>query len=137
MINKQQILDRINEDWGQKSQAIICAEILDYLLQITPNIFPHITYGSLRKVLSGNHGDIELLTAVQYLCGERVHLLEAKFELIDDDNYIDIPNSDLNHARATGQLVNPETGELISKFEEKVYIYFQPSSLVKKISYQR
>lgn len=135
MISRQEILDRITEDWGQKPQSTICARILDYLLRIETNLSLHITYGSLRKVISGNYDNRELLTAVQYLCGERVHLLEAKFELIDDDEYVDIPNSELNHARATGQLVHPETGELISNFEEKVYIYFQPSSLVENISH--
>lgn len=135
MISRQEILDRINEDWGQKTQSTICVSILDYLLRIETNLSLHITYGSLRKVISGNYDNRELLTAVQYLCGERVHLLEAKFELIDDDEYVDIPNSELNHARATGQLVHPETGELISNFEEKVYIYFQPSSLVENISH--
>ncbi len=133
MISKKEVLGQIYEDWGQKPQSSICAEILDYLLRIDTNRSLHITYGSLRKVINGNYGDSELLTAVQYLCGERTHLLEAKFELIDNNDYIDIPNSDLNHARATGQLVHPESGELISNFEEKVYIYFQPSPLVKNI----
>jgi hypothetical protein len=133
VISKKEVLGQIYEDWGQKPQSSICAEILDYLLRIDTNRSLHITYGSLRKVINGNYGDSELLTAVQYLCGERTHLLEAKFELIDNNDYIDIPNSDLNHARATGQLVHPESGELISNFEEKVYIYFQPSPLVKNI----
>ncbi|NJN92427.1 MAG: hypothetical protein HC878_20055 [Leptolyngbyaceae cyanobacterium SL_5_14] len=133
MVSKKEVLGQIYEDWGQKPQSNICAEILDYLLRIDTNRALHITYGSLRKVINGNYGDSELLTAVQYLCGERTHLLEAKFELIDNNDYIDIPNSDLNHARATGQLIHPESGELISNFEEKVYIYFQPSPLVKNI----
>jgi len=133
VVSKKEILGQIYEDWGQKPQSNICAEILDYLLRIDTNRSLHITYGSLRKVINENYGDSELLTAVQYLCGERTHLLEAKFELIDNNDYIDIPNSDLNHARATGQLVHPESGELISNFEEKVYIYFQPSPLVKSI----
>jgi len=133
VIAKQKILDQIYDDWGQKPQSNICAEILNYLLLIDIDHPLHITYGSLRKVINGNYGDSELLTAVQYLCGEGTHLLEAKFELIDNNDCIDIPNSDLNHARATGQLVHPESGELISNFEERVYIYFQPSPLVKNI----
>lgn len=135
MISKQEILRKIHEDWGQKPQSNLCAEILEYLLRIDTNSPLHITYGSLRKVVRENYSDGELLTSVQYLCGDRTHLLEAKFELIDNNDYIDIPNSDLNHARATGQLVHSETGEIISNFEEKVYIYFQPSPLVKNISH--
>jgi hypothetical protein len=134
VISKQGILEQIYEDWGQKPQSQICATILDYLLHIGDKPSLHITYGSLRKLLGVTYKDSEILMAVQYLCGDRTHLLEAKFELIDNDNYIDIPNSELKLARATGQLVHPESGELISNFEEKVYIYFQPSSLVKNIA---
>jgi hypothetical protein len=131
--SKQGIIERIYEDWGQKPQSKICAEILDYLLHVEASHPLHITYGSLRKVVGTNYGDNELLTAVQYLCGERIHLLDAKFELIDSDNCINISNSELNFARETGQLIHPENGELIRNYEEKVYIYFQPSSLVKRI----
>jgi hypothetical protein len=132
-MSKQGIINQIYEDWGQKPQSEICVAILNYLLGVQINHSLHLTYGSIRKVLGTHYEDTALLTAVQYLCGERTHLLEAKFELIDHDSYIDISNSELNLARKTGQLVHPENGELIDDFEGKVYIYFQPSSLVKSI----
>ena len=48
-------------------------------------------------------------------------------------HFFDISNSELKEARETGELVHPETGELIKDYEEKVYIYFQPSSIVRSL----
>jgi hypothetical protein len=133
-MNKQVIIEQIKNDWGSNPQSLICLKILNYLLQISNNSSFHITYGSLKRVAEIACNEKELLTAIQYLCGERTHLLEARFELVDKDDYFDISNSELKTARETGKLIHPENGEIVSDFEDKVVMYFQPSSLVKSIS---
>ncbi len=133
-MHKQVIMQQINDDWGSKPQSLICIKILDYLLRIRSNNSFHITYGSLQRAIEVAYEERELLKAIQYLCGERTHLLEARFELIDNDDYFDISNSELTNARQTGQLIHPENGEIVSDFEDKVVMYFQPSSLVQSIS---
>jgi hypothetical protein len=132
-MSRQRIIDQIHEDWGTKPQSKICVAILEYLLRINNSSF-HITFGSLKKAVGIVLDDKDLLMAVQYLCGDRIHLLEAKFELIDNENSVDISNSELKIALATGKLVHPENGELVSDFKDKVVMYFQPSSLVTSIS---
>jgi hypothetical protein len=133
-MSRQRIIEQIHEDWGTKPQSKICVAILEYLLRINNNGSFHITYGSLRKAVGMVFDDKDLLMAVQYLCGDKIHLLETRFELIDNESSIDISNSELKIARVTGKLVNPENGELVSDFEDKVVVYFQPSSLVTNIS---
>jgi hypothetical protein len=133
VISKQALLDQIYEDWGSKPQSKICVEILEYLLRSSQA--SHITYGSLRKVIGKLYNDNELLMAVQYLCGDKTKLFEVKFELLDyDDNYIEVSNAEIDYANETGKLVHPESGEYISDFEDKVYMYFQPSLIVKNIA---
>ena len=134
VVSKQKILEQIYQDWQQKPQSQICIAILDYLVRSNFKHLSHITYGSLRKIVEKAYDDQEILIAIQYLCGDRTPLLEAKFELIDNSNYYDISNSELNEARETGQLLHPETGELIDDFEDKVFMYFQPNSLVKSLT---
>ncbi|MEO1187036.1 MAG: hypothetical protein AAFX46_21220 [Cyanobacteria bacterium J06636_27] len=134
MISKQQIVEQIHQDWLQKPQSKICVAILDYLIRNNFQNLSHITYGSLRKVVGTVYDNQDLLAAIQYLCGERTHLLEAKFELIENDNYFDISDEEMIEARETGQLLHPETGKLIRNFEDKVFIYFQPSSVVKNLA---
>jgi hypothetical protein len=135
VVSEQEIRKQIYEDWSQKPQSQICLAIFDYLLKNNHKSLSHITYGSLRKIAGVSNDDQNILMAIQYLCGDKTHLLEAKFELIDDEeNYFDISNSELNKAHKTGQLLHPQTGELISNFKEKVFMYFQPSSLIKSLS---
>ena len=133
MISRETIVEQIIEDWSEKTQSEICIAILDYLLRNQFSSLLYITYGSLRIVVGEKYKDTDLLEAIQYLCGDRTKLLKAKFEIIEDDNHIDIENSELKEAYETGQLLHPETGELISDFESKVSMYFQPSLLVKKL----
>ena len=135
MMSKQEIIEAIHQDWGDLPQSKICISILDYLLNTSESIYSYITYGSLRKIVGNEYDDSTILITVQYLCGERTNLLNANFEIIDDnENHFDITHDDLNLARKTGQLFHPDNGELIHDFEEKVYIYFQPSQIVKNIT---
>jgi hypothetical protein len=130
--------EKITADWGSKPQSKICMAILDYLLNSNTNDSAHITYNllqeSVKKSEQAASEDRDLWIAIQYLCGERVHLLDAKFELVDNGVSFPISSSLLNDARKTGKLAHPKNSKLISDFEDKVFIYFQPSSLVQKAS---
>jgi len=117
----------IREDWGKEPQSEICISILDYLSSRLANPPRHITNALLQQIAGSRYSSAEILIAVQYVCGDRVHLLEPRFELIEDDQAYDIAKSELRLAHKTGQLVHPETGELIDNFEDKVFIYFEPS----------
>jgi hypothetical protein len=133
MVRAQQIIEQIKEDWDSKPQAKICMDILDYLLRVPIQNLLHISYGSLKTVISQRVEEADLLMAIQYLSGERTPILEVKFEFIEDDEIYCLPNSEIKLARETGQLVHPETGELIDDFEDKTYMYFEPSQLAKEI----
>jgi hypothetical protein len=141
VIQKHQRIEieaKISEDWGSKPQSRICVAILDYLLDSNTTASAHITYGflqeSVKKSEQAASEDKDLWIAVQYLCGDRVHLLDARFELVDNGISFPVSNSLLNDARKTGKLAHPKNSKLISDFEDKVFIYFQPSSLVQNIS---
>jgi hypothetical protein len=134
MISRQQIIEQIKQDWGDQPQSEICSSIFKYLLNLKNQNYFHITYGSLRSVVGGNYEDCIMLICIQYLCGERTHLLNTNFELVDDDeNRFEITDTELKIAQSTGQFIHPETGELINNFENQICIYFQPSQLVKNI----
>lgn len=133
--NKELIINQIYEDWGNNPQSQICISLLNYLLGIPTDRQCHITFGSLKIVIDKNHTDVELLKAVQYLCGDRTKLLEINFELIEDEeNIFPLSKSEVKIAQKTGELIHPETGQIINNFEEKVFMYFEPSTLVKNIS---
>jgi hypothetical protein len=137
-LKRLQITEKIIEDWGTKPQSRICTAILDYLLNKNIANLSHITYGflqeSVKKLEKAASEDRDLWLAIQYLCGDRVHLLDARFELVENGISFPISNSSLNDARKIGKLAHPKNSKLISDFEDKVFIYFQPSSIVQNTS---
>jgi hypothetical protein len=130
--SKQWIIEQIYEDWGESPQSEICIAVLNYLLSVPVHTLQHITYGSLRIVVGSQYSNQDMLKAIQYLCGDCINLLEAKFELIENDNDIfELSNDEVSLAKETGKLFHPETGELVSNFKEKVFMYFKPTSIVQ------
>ncbi|MBD2167325.1 hypothetical protein H6G04_23320 [Calothrix membranacea FACHB-236] len=132
-ISKELIIKQIYEDWGDSLQSEICVKLLDYLTQLPIDKQYHITFGSLKMVIGNKYTNIDLLKSVQYLCGDRTKLLDINFELLEDEVFFKLSNSDVIDAKKTGELVHPETGDIVDDFEEKVFMYFVPSSLIKKL----
>lgn len=136
--SEEDIISIVNQDWcessnNQSSVLEICLSIIEYLKKIDFSKVSYISYGDLREQLKDNEKNQSLLQAIQYLLGDRIHLLDMKFELItEDDESIEISKQELSHARAVGTLIHPDTGEAICNFEEKVFIYFQPSLIAKQ-----
>lgn len=93
-----------------------------------------MTYGGIRQIVGNSYSDAEILSSVQYLCGERVHLLDVGFELIEEDNYIPIESDEMRVAQKTGKLLHPETGQLLENYEDHVFLYFSSSEFSKQIN---
>lgn len=127
------IIDLIRNDLGNGSLCQIGLRILEYLTSVPVTSLEHISYGSLKKVVGGPFEDIEILQTIQYFCGDRVHLLSSKFEFIENDDISPISDLEVLEARKTGIFIHPKTGEPIDNFEDKVFIYFQPTDLVKSL----
>lgn len=134
MFTKEKIVEQIEYDWSGNVQSEICLTIFDYLINNNPQSLSYITYGSLKKVIGKDYNLESFLKAIQYLCGDRTHLLDLKFELVDGEESYPISDYEYNEAQKTGELVHPETGKLVRRFEDKVYMFFQPSSVVKTLA---
>lgn len=132
-LSKELIMTQIYEDWGDSPQSEICVALLNYLIHLSIDKQYHITFGSLKIVIGNKYTNVDLLKAVQYLCGDRIKLLDINFELLEDEEFFPLSKSDVSDAKKTGELVHPQTGEIVEDFEEKVFMYFVPSSLIKNI----
>lgn len=126
-------IDIIIDDFGDTSTSDICIDIIRYMSESPVDKLSHIAYGSIKTVLSQDYSDDDILKAIQYLCGDRVHLFDAGFEFIDGDDVFHLSPSDVKMARTEGKLVHPRDGELLSDFGHNVFIFFQPSSLAKRL----
>jgi len=132
-VSKESIVAQIYEDWGEKPQSQICIVLLNYLTHLPKGKHYHITFGSLKVVIGNSYTNTDLLKAIQYLCGDRTRLLDTNFELLEDERAVPLSHSDIEIAQATGELIHPKTGYTVKNFEEKVSLYFVPSSLTENI----
>lgn len=133
MVSKQSLIDTVLSDLGDTSKSKICMTIIDYVSAPSNKKISHITYGSLRKVVGDAISAPDLLGAVQYLCGDRVNLLESRFELIQGSDIVDIPKQYIQSAQSDGILINPETGETVENYKKYIFIYFVPTQLSSQI----
>jgi len=133
-VSNQSLIDTIIEDWGNEPQSQICISIVSYLHRRLENPPSHITYGILRRIIGNNYNESDFLLAIQYLCGARVKLLKPRFELIEDEEVFELSNDEVKLAQETGLLIHPETGEQIKSFDSKVFMYFEPESLVELVA---
>lgn len=132
---KNQVISYFAEDWGASSpQFSVCEKIFNYLLSRPLNQLKHLTHGSLKIAIGEYRSDIDFLKAIQYLCGDRVHVLSIHFELMENNDYFQLDYDDIRDAQDTGRLVHPETGEYVDNFEEKVLMYFTPGSKIYEVT---
>lgn len=112
-----------------------CLAILDFLSNVDPGVIQRLTFGQLMKT-AGVAEPADILPAVQYLTGARLHLLEPKFEFVDalTDFVEEIPLEVVAQARAESMFIHPERGEPVENFEESLFMFFVPSERAKSLS---
>lgn len=131
--NEHDVINRIVDDLKDTLVAQVCIAILKYMLDFPVTRLRHMTYGSVKNAIGNSYTDMDILKAIQYLCGERVHLLESGFEFIDDDKIFPLSISDVKHTQTEQHLIHPVSGEPINDFEDKIIMFFEPSLLAKQI----
>jgi hypothetical protein len=135
MVNSRKMyLSRINEDWGERPESRICSEILEYLTKDSSKDVSHLTYVRLSQISNFGQVDAALLRSIQYLCGDRVPLLESKFELIENNNHYQVSTSEIVEAEAVNYLIHPITGEAIDNYKDKVFVYYSPAKSCAEIT---
>ncbi|MDB9524770.1 hypothetical protein PN498_02120 [Oscillatoria sp. CS-180] len=133
MTSKRTLLETIRDDWGENIQSHICMEIVDYIFSVPCDQLAYLTYGTFRNVTQNKYSNQELLSAIQYLYGDVMKVLEVKFEYIEDGEDYPLDKEELAKAEETGYLVHPETGKEIEDFRDKVFIYFDAQNFRQEL----
>ncbi|WP_374483096.1 hypothetical protein [Zoogloea sp.] len=108
--------------------ARVCGSIIRFICSQPRPDRLHLTFSLLKDTTKPN-SDRALMLAVQYLCGANAQVLEMNFEFVDEDGeYHPISSSEIAEARKSHVLGHPVTGELLSDFEDRVLVYFKPTT---------
>jgi len=132
-ITRQEIINKIYDDLGDCIPYRISLKILDYLTDNRAGNLCHITYGSLIKVVGNDYSGEQVIETIMYLCGDSTPILDINFEFIENDDVYSISKSEVNAARKDKIFVHPKTGNTIINYEDYLYMYFTPSSLIISI----
>lgn len=119
------VLNIIAEDFEGADDQQTFARLAEYIFTHKSDL-QHLTYSFIAKV-AGTKKPEKILQITQYLLGERVKLLEIKFELIIENDIFQLDDETIYHAETTGNLIHPETGYPVENYDRFVYPYFVPS----------
>jgi hypothetical protein len=119
----------LEKRWKDDPVVRLCIAILDYMAALPADQLRMLTFRALISAVGKERLDDELMRAMTILVSSRIAALDARALLVDDDqSEHELNPQELAEARATGRLVHPETGELVSEFESKVIPFFVPSA---------
>jgi len=128
-MSAKEIKAELETRWRDDPIVRLCVAIVDYLASLPAEQLQMITFRTLSSGVGKDHIDDELMRALTILVSSRVAALDAHALFVDEDQLEhELTPEELAQARATGRLVHPETGELVSEFESKVIPFFVPSA---------
>ena len=128
-MSAKEIKDELVKRWHDDPAAGLCVAIIDYMLSLPRHELRMLTFQTLSAAAKKDSMDDDFMRALTILVSSRFAALEAHALLVDDDrSEHELTSRELAEARATGHLVHPDTGELVSHFEFKVIPFFVPSA---------
>lgn len=128
-MNLADALSTISEDVISSGEQLAYSRLVEYVYAHHKKI-KHLSYTKISQVMQVDRPDV-LLRAAQYFSGERVKLLQMKFELIFENSICLLDNEAVYSAEETGKLIHPETGDPVPDYEQHVFPFFVPSCEVE------
>lgn len=114
--------------WQDDPIVPLCVRIIDFISSLPPDQLQMLTFRTFLEALGKDRIDDDIMRALTILVSSRVAALDARGLLVDDDlTEHELSARELAEARASGELLHPETGEIVPEFENRVIPFFVPS----------
>lgn len=122
------IQDWISETWGKEPQARFCTAIISFACKTPSEQLAVLTYRDFADACDTSEVNSELVEAVSFLSGAKIHAFDAGFFFVDeDDEEHEIGKKVMMKALETGEFFHPNTGERVENFENYIYPFFSAS----------
>jgi hypothetical protein len=123
-----EIKAELDSRWRDDPIVRVCNEIVDYIASRPADQLQMISLGAISKAADKEKIDNELLRAIAILVSSHVAALDARGMLVDEnENEHELDSNTLAEAIATGRLVHPQTGAILTEFKSKVFPFFVPA----------
>ncbi|KGK02586.1 hypothetical protein [Pseudoalteromonas sp. ND6B] len=125
MMNYQKLVKIANDDWESVPKlAYACERFIDAIKENNPSALHHMTFSTIKDLIDLDLNSTEVVRVTQYLCGEKLQLLEAGFEYITDEESFILDEDNCYYAFSENAIAHPETGNLISDVKKDIYMFF-------------
>lgn len=136
----QGIRKSLLEYWSvgvSESEVTAYTRILDHILTEPCSNLEHLAFSSFVRIVNDSDVSREVLLKLVFHLINVAHLLDLKYEYIDDDEAcFPLSNENIRSAKLLGYLLHPETGEEIYDYSENVFMYFVPAQKLRDIKEQ-
>lgn len=126
MLTSTELLERLERTFGRGSERLAAEKLLEFLTRYDKTT--HVSLQLMRQLTPGATSggkDVEILRALQFLAGDGISFLEAKFEILDaDDHPHELDTQVVRDALA--HKVNPLTGDDDPEIAAKIIMFFSP-----------
>lgn len=124
-MNYLKLVEIAKSDWESSPElAIACEKFIVAAHKTKPSKLQHMTFSGIRDLISMDLNPDDIVRITQYLCGERVNLLEAGFEYISDDEEFILDKDNCHYAFSENAIAHPITGRIIHNVKKDVYMFF-------------
>ena len=121
----KEIMAEFKELAQKVPNAKLCLEIIDYLRSEKQKDLEFITYRSLQIAIGNDVRQEDLIAAVNLLSTHRNALLNPHMMFVEvDGDEFEISADEYQTALNDGFLVHPETGDLVSDFNNRLFPFF-------------
>lgn len=129
-------LERIRKEvakiWDHSPEATTCFLLLEYLEKVPVSQLQFLTFKTLISAAGRDEVDHELIAAINILTSSKLGLLEAHALFVDEnEEEYELTGTELEQALQFGELAHPESGELVSNFQERIFPYFAATERLK------
>ena len=130
-------LERIRKEveriWDHSPEAATCFLLLEYMESVPFDQLQFLTFRTLTSAVGREEVDHELIAAINILASSKLGLLEAHALFVDEnEEEYELTSAELDQAMHHGELAHPESGEMVSDFQDRIIPYFAATARLKE-----
>ncbi|GKX58556.1 hypothetical protein [Leminorella grimontii] len=129
MLTRAQVVETIEADFRLDPEVCrACHSFVEYICSTPKYNLRHIAFFNLKRVIN-THDDRLVIKVARYFSGDVLPIVNICFEFIENDYIEQVSIEDFRLIQLENKFFHPESGELVSDFESKIFMYFSLSDL--------
>ena len=113
MIRADYVTDQLKKDLGDIPVAKACLDVVKYIVSTSGDIKLSLTYAHLADIMSVPRDSGMISVVANLLSAHQFNVLSPELFYLSNSGPVPLDDEALEYLRTTGQLADPDTGELV------------------------